>query len=157
MEFQSEYKINIIENKTFIDTQIVFPRQNEFSQLEVQNVNKTNEYIFDINRKCARLTRCTYQNRYLKSIVLLRLDLDTKPHKNPDGNIIGGNHLHVFLDGYEDSYAFELDNPFLNKINPKFDLNKFKADNIYDIFSAFAEFCNIKNIPTFEQNIVDLT
>lgn len=155
----SEYLSIIQKEKEFLDKNIEFPLNDSFSVLKLKDEDN-NEYIFDINRKGVRLTRCTYQERHNVSIVLLRLDLDSKPHRNPDGEKIEEHHIHVYTDDYGDSYAFTLDNPILNKINPNFDLNKFSIceksrDKLYMYFEAFSEFCNIKNIPNVITNIID--
>jgi hypothetical protein len=38
-------------------------------------------------------------------IVLLRLDLDGPPHRNPDGVELPCPHLHVYREGYGDKWA----------------------------------------------------
>ena len=41
---------------------------------------------------------------------LMRLDVvpDNHAHKNPDGEIIYGTHLHIFTEQYQDKYATSL-------------------------------------------------
>lgn len=142
------------EKEYVIDT-FKFPVANESVMLDAKDDNR-NEYKVDINRKRAILTRCTYQERLFTSIILLRLDIDTKPHKNPhNGEVISGNHIHVYTDEFGDALAFELDNPILNKINPDFDISRFNIDiknrnRLYGYFEAFSDFCNIKNIPKYQ-------
>lgn len=159
VDVNSEYLSLIQKEKEFLDKNIEFPLPGSYSVLKLKDEDD-NEYIFDINRKRAKLDRCTYQERYNVRITLLRLDIDSKPHKNPDGTKIGEQHIHVYIDDYADAYAFTLDDPILNQINPKFNLENFNIknrdrDKLYKYFEAFAEFCNIKNIPNTIINIMD--
>lgn len=38
-------------------------------------------------------------------VVLMRLCVGRQPHRNPDGQIIVGNHLHIYRSGFGDRYA----------------------------------------------------
>lgn len=155
---ESEYFKFIKAEKSYIDKEFTFPAKDESIILEAKDDNNI-EYIVDINRKRAILTRCTYQNRYATSIILLRLDIDTKPHRNPNDNkVISGNHIHVYTEKYGSAYALELDDPILKEINPEFDLNRFNLETknenrLYEYFEAFSDFCNIKNIPNYQHSI----
>ncbi|MDO4605024.1 MAG: hypothetical protein Q4B23_03485 [Helcococcus sp.] len=149
MDIQSKYLKNIQIEKSFIQNKIDFPMVNDYVALELIDSNNDSNYLFDINRKQAIEIRCTYQTRYNKSIQLLRLDLNSKPHRNPDGEVIKDTHIHIYTDKYATAYAVKLDDPVLHEINPTFDLEKLKTENIQDLFVAFSEFCNIKNIPAF--------
>ncbi|MFM1581494.1 hypothetical protein ABGF48_04750 [Helcococcus bovis] len=149
MNIESKYLQKIKINKSFTTNRIEFPMANEYVALEVIDEKNDNNYLFDINRKQAIEIRCTYQTRYNKTIQLLRLDLNSKPHKNPDGEIIKETHIHIYTEAYGTAYAVRLDNPILHEINPSFDLKKLKTENIQELFVAFSEFCNIKNIPAF--------
>lgn len=152
-DINSEFIENITEEKLYIhDTTkpIQFPMQGDILSLDVEAVDSNNIYLIDINKKYATLERVTFQDRFRKSIVLLRLDIGNKPHTNPDGNTIGGNHIHVYCDGFNDSFAFALDDPILNEINPNFNLDDFKTKNHQELFEAFSDFCNISNFPAIE-------
>lgn len=149
-----EFLENIQEEKKYIDKNIDFPMPNDAVQLSVKSVFSENEYIVDINRKQATLGRITYQDRYQKNIILLRLDIGTKPHRNPDGKILSGNHIHVYKNDYQDTVAYELDDPALKEINPAFDLQSFATDDIHHLFQAFSEFCNIINVPSYNHILI---
>ena len=88
----------------------------------------------DVNRGRIRISKCTYQNRYRKDIILLRLDIDGPEHTNPDGEILGSPHLHIYREGYHDKWAFPLPSDF--------------SDDM-ELFTKFFEFlvwCNIDNV-----------
>jgi hypothetical protein len=39
---------------------------------------------------------------------LMRLCVNGHPHRNPDRQVIGGTHLHVYREGYADHYAIPI-------------------------------------------------
>ena len=152
---QSDYFDLITTEKHFIDRDFNFPSKNQSITLDAED-EENNNYKVDINRKRAIITRCTYLERHPINNVLLRLDIDTKPHRNPHtSEVIGGNHIHIYTNDYGDSIAVELDDPILKIINPNFDINRFNIDiknenRLYAYFEAFSDFCNIKNIPIYQ-------
>lgn len=154
---RSEFIENIIEKKSYTvnpETPIKFPMKGEILSLDVKSFNSQNSYLVDINKKYAVIERITFQDRYKKSIILLRLDIGNRPHTNPNGKNISGNHIHIYSDGYNESYAFELDDPVLQSVNPNFDLNRFKTKNHIELFKAFSDFCNISNFPSIEDSFL---
>lgn len=148
-----EEALNYIKTeKEIIEKRISFPKQNEFLIMNAVTKDKPNEkFIVDINRKRAIISRCTLQQRVYTSIPLIRLDIDTKPHKNPDGKIIGGNHIHIYKEGYDLGWAYPLNHEILNQVNPNFDITLF--DDLIshtNTFLNFCMFCNITKIPMFQ-------
>lgn len=137
----------IREEKQFKDDGFEFPKQGESQTLEAEGLVSHTEYLMDINRKLCTLSRITYQNRVQKHIILLRLDIDTKPHTNPDGNTISGTHLHVYKEGYLDAWAYELDDPFIQGINPGFNLKDLLCQDMERRFEAFSRLCNFTSYP----------
>ena len=88
--------------------------------------------MLDVTRAQIKLTKATYQNRARQAIILMRLDLDGSPHRNPDGVEIPSPHLHIYREGFGDKWA----------ITVPVD----RYPNTQDLFStceAFLEHCNI--------------
>lgn len=137
----------IREEKQFKENRFEFPKQGDSQTLEAEGLVSHSEYLMDINRKLCTLSRITYQNRVQKSIILLRLDIDTKPHTNPDGVTISGTHLHVYREGYLDAWAYELDNPNLQNINSSFNLEDLTCEDMERRFEAFSRLCNFTSYP----------
>ena len=137
----------IQEEKQFKDQSFRFPCQGDYKTLEAEGLTHHTEYLMDINRKLCTLSRITYQNRVQKVITLLRLDIDTKPHKNPDGKLIGGTHIHIYKEGYLTAWAYELDDPILRTINPDFNPEDLTCSDMERRFEAFSRLCNFINYP----------
>lgn len=141
----------IYEPKEFSTVDAYFPGMGQSVALEGTGQNTGFSYIVDINRKQCTLSRITYQNRVFTSVILLRLDLDSKPHRNPgNADSIGGHHLHIYKDGFEDSWAYEFDDPRLKGFAPGFDFSRLKTTNKETLFYAFSELCNFVNKPNFK-------
>ena len=138
------------EKKEFIQQNAVFPVQGTILPLNGVGMSTRIDYIVDINRKYYSLKRITFHQRVFTNISLLRLDLvDSKPHRNPDGTKISGTHLHVYREGFGDTWAYELDDPALNSLFPGFDFTSFKPDDHLARFNAFSNLCNFTNRISF--------
>lgn len=146
-----EFLDSMSELKSFKDSSYKFPENGNYLSLEAIGENTHEEYLIDINKKNCTLSRITYQNRVRKTIVLLRFDVDTKPHKNPDGEVIEGTHMHIYQEGYLDSWAYSLSDHRLQGILTECNL----PSNLLDLatadqercFEAFTRLCNIKRYP----------
>ena len=104
-------------------------RKEEYLAYEVEN--KNSQFRIIIRRMKMNPEKCTFQAMTKDTNkVLLRLDIvpDDQPHKNPDGEMIYGTHLHVFKEGFDVGYAFKFDinDPDLTKTCVEF-LHKFNV------------------------------
>lgn len=138
------------EPKEFLETHTIsFPVQGDSCKLEGRGKKTNTPYIVDINRKRCTMTRITFQNR-LKSrtITLIRLDIDTKGHRNPNKEWIGGTHIHIYQDDVGDKQAFELDDvERIRKIIPNYRPIKVIEGDFIETFKNFAAFCGFQNMP----------
>ncbi|NLJ24469.1 MAG: hypothetical protein GX354_03450 [Firmicutes bacterium] len=90
-----------------------FPAEGQQRTLDLVSEDGKEQFVVDIYRGRINIAKCTYQKRYKREIPLLRLDVEAHPHTNPDGTVIGPNHLHIYMEGYGDKWAYELENePF---------------------------------------------
>ena len=97
---------------------ITFPKINTACLLDAISLDGRIKFIIDINRKGKRKpTKCTYQNRYKKDIILLRLDIDGPEHENPDGIEIPCPHIHIYREGYETKWAYPLPDEVFENTN----------------------------------------
>lgn len=133
------------EAKQFLDSHADFPALHNTIKLNGLGQRTRYEYIVDVNRKYCSLNRITYHQRVFTNVTLLRLDIDTKPHRNPDGQKISGTHLHVYREGYGDSWAYELNDPALHNLWPEFDFSTLIQGDLVNKFYAFANLYNFTN------------
>lgn len=110
---------------------------------ELAAVAGREKFILDVLRGTLRLTRLTLNERVRASIVLARLDIDGRPHTNPDGSSVGRSHLHVYREGFEERWAI----PLHEVKGPDGRLLLPEDPTHAQLFGAFCAFCNIESPP----------
>lgn len=132
----AEFFINIL--KELLSNNVQIPEGGKRTDYEAVDVyNNRNKFDIYIRRGNINPDKCTYLilERDTKTC-LLRLDVvdETSSHRNPDGKIIKGPHLHTYKEGYESSYAieFNINNPNLVGYCIEF----FKKANIINVEST---------------------
>lgn len=60
--------------------------------IRLLSLDKRKNFVLDVTRARLKLTKVIYQNRARQAIVVLRLDLDGPPHRNPDGEEVPCPH-----------------------------------------------------------------
>ena len=126
-----------------------FPRPGEKLTIPIISHDEQEDLLIDVSRGRIRLTKCTYQERYQQTIILLRLDPGYAPHHNPgtvdvplpclapyNGRIIECPHLHVYIEGFMDKWAI----PALDDEFPD-------TTNLYATLLDFFRYCNIVEPP----------
>lgn len=99
--------INLL--KELVNKQVYLP-QNGMKKdilLKAKSSIIKKEFIININRGSINVNKCSFVARTKgKNELLLRLDVNpTSKHKNPDGEIIQGTHMHIFKEDHEINYA----------------------------------------------------
>ena len=135
-----EYLLNL--EKNYVGTQkFKYPILGGKLNIQLSSSDKNEEFILDITRSHISLSKNTFQNRAQGSIILLRLDLDSAPHRNPDGEMVTGNHLHIYKEGYGDKFAYSLPEDFD------------KCSDVKDFLEQFMDYCHINNKPIIEEDL----
>lgn len=130
-----EYLLNLIKELEKYEP-IKFPVKGQKLQIDVRSVDGTEKFIIDVNRSNINIKKCTYQTRYQRTTVLLRIDLEGSPHKNPDGELIPCPHIHIYREGFLDKWAYPLS-------------SKIKTDptDLVGVLRDFLEYNNIHRRP----------
>lgn len=110
---------------------------------ELVGDDKSERFLLDLWRGTLRLSKLKFQTRGRKVIVLVRLDIDGAPHPNPDGQKLGGTHLHRYREGYEDKWAAALDH---SEFGTPADIRR--------TFQDFCRYCSIEGNPPFQEALV---
>ena len=141
---QAEADMLIATVKEFVAPNPIFLRPGLDESLDLQSRDKREKFILDLWRGTLRLSKAKYQNRGRKAIVLVRLDFGgSGPHTNPDGAVIGPDHIHIYKEEYEDRWAYPVD--------PK------EFRNLKDFGNALADFCSychIINVPPIQAGLL---
>lgn len=117
----------------------VFPAPGEKMRISLTSVDRTEDFQLDVRRSRIDLAQITYQARARQVVVLVRLDVDGPPHRNPDGEIIPCPHLHIYQEGYGDKWAHPIpEDRFSNVANP------------YQTLTDFMVHCNVVELPIIQ-------
>ena len=118
---------------------------------ELRSTDRREEFLLNFERGDKNRIRLKYQTRARRVIVLARLELNGPRHKNPPeapykpGEWIGGTHLHLYQEGFEDRVAFELADA------PDWKDGKEVKDIL--VFEKFMRFCGIAQWPLIQKTI----
>jgi hypothetical protein len=124
-----------MEKQRVNDEEWDFPKPGERLTIPLQSSDRRESFTLDVTRASVKLTKATFQNRARQAIVLLRLDIDGAPHRNPDGVDIACPHLHIYREGHGDKWAV-----------PATDLIG-NDRSLYSILTLFMVRCNITQPP----------
>jgi hypothetical protein len=131
-----------MEKHSVDDREWLFFAPGERLAIPLTSIDKREHFTLDVSRSQIKLTKATYQNRARQAIILMRLDLDGPPHRNPDGAEVPCPHLHVYREGYGDKWAAPAPPELYS--------------NTLDLFStlrAFMDHCNITNPPSIQMGL----
>jgi hypothetical protein len=119
-----------------------FPSPGTRLEIPLTSQDKRENFILDVTRARVKLTKATYQNRVRQTVILVRLDLDGPPHRNPDDREIPCPHLHVYREGYGDKWA----EPVLSTEFPD-------TTNLFATLEAFMTRCSIVLRPRIQMGL----
>ena len=124
------------------DKEWLFPNPGERLAIPLTSTDKREAFILTLTRVQIKLTKASYQNLARKSIILMRLDLDGAPHRNPDGVEIPCPHLHIYREGFGDKWAMPA--PVGRYRN---------TQDLYLTLWEFMDHCNVLQPPQIERGL----
>lgn len=136
-----EFKLLIKLNKVFSKKKIALPLRGYNMTYDLESKTTKDKFYLDIDRRGSIELKVKLQNRYAKNkMPLVRIDIDSPPHINPDGTKLSRNHIHIYKNCDKDTnnlpWAYELNDIFGNDIN-------IKSLNFMTAFNLICKYCNI--------------
>ena len=106
--------------RTVEQRKLDFPKEKGRVEFEVVGDKQDEKFVVNISRKGINAQGATYMGRVKRSgEILMRLDVNPSgKHRNPDGEIITGTHLHV----YTEEHGLTMAMPFDVEKNDLFEL-----------------------------------
>jgi len=104
--------------------------------------DKRENFFLDLSRGNINLSKATYQNRARLVVILLRLDLNGPPHRNPGDVEIPCPHLHIYREGYGDKWAIPAPNDIFTN-----------TDELWQTLLEFMSRCNITQPPNIRKGL----
>ncbi len=135
-------KLIAMEKRSADAKEWLFPAPGESVAMPLTSLDKRESFMLDVTRAQIRLTKATYQNRARAAIVLMRLDLDGAPHRNPNGEEVQCPHLHVYREGWGDKWAVAA--PVARYTD---------SSDLFSTFEAFMQHCNITDPPNITKGL----
>jgi possible lj965 prophage protein len=132
----------VLEKYDFSNDEYKFPYLGGSLRLSLQSMDKKETFNLDVTRGYIALEKITFQTRARKAVVLVRLDIDGPPHRNPDGEEIGCPHIHLYREGYGDKWAYPLPDEL-----------KCVLDNPYNLLDKFMDYCHIIGKPIIQREL----
>lgn len=153
---QAEADALIVMPKKRVGNQVFdFPMAGEALSIPVVSTDGRESFLVDISRGRIRLTKCSYQERYQGVIILVRLDIDGRPHTNPslrnvplsylesyNGQTINCPHLHLYVEGFMDKWAIPAPSDVFSRTN-----------DIYGTLYDFFDYCKIIEPPIVQRSL----
>ncbi len=131
-----EFSALLNMDKYFEEKEVMMPGNGERVHFKLHSAEKRENFYLDVNRSgIIELKKFTLQNRFLV-VPLVRLDIDSAPHINPDGSKTSRNHIHIYKEGYGDSWAFDL--------GSSGSFHFAKCSSFREYFIEFCKYCNIQ-------------
>jgi hypothetical protein len=140
---QAEADALIAMRKSFASPMMISLPPGADQTHELIGTDERERFLLDLWRGTIHFPKLKFQTRARRIIVLVRLDIDGAPHTNPDGARLGGTHLHLYREGYEDKWAYPLNT------------NEFSdPGNIRQTLEDFCNFCHIEEVPPFQESLL---
>jgi hypothetical protein len=121
---------------------LLFPEPGGKLSVALTSADRRENFFLDATRAQIKLSKATYQTRARQTIILMRLDIDGPPHRNPDGEEVPCPHVHMYREGYADKWAY----PAPSEQYP--DLG-----DLFSALEAFMRHCNITVPPPIERGL----
>ena len=114
--------------------QVKLPMENEKKVFPLLSSDSNHDFFVDYHRSGTIELKSKTQMRDGKSIPLVRLEINAPPHMNPDGTLTSRDHIHIYKEGYDLKWAYELPAIFNQTI---------VLNNHLELFTTFCKYCNI--------------
>jgi len=136
--------------KTFASASLIeFHMTSPFQQThDLISMDRREQFLLDVERGGRTRARLKFQTRARRTIVLARIDIAGKAHRNLDhyphrpGERFTGVHIHLYREGFGDRVAY------LPEDLPAFQLPANPHD--LDWLTAFLDYCNIIDRPDIQ-------
>jgi hypothetical protein len=117
-----------------------FPTMGEKIEIPLISEDKRERFVLDIDRGTINLKKIKYQNRVRQVVILVRIDLNGPPHRNPDGTEIPPSHIDRYREGFADKWAYAMPRDKFHHL-----------DDQWETLQEFLDFCNITEKPVIRK------
>jgi hypothetical protein len=94
-----------LEKHRVSDEKWTYPFPGARIAIPLISANKKEQFVLDVSRRRIDVAAVKFQTRARQIIVLVRLDLGGRPHRNPDDTEVPVPYFHRYRGGYGDKWA----------------------------------------------------
>lgn len=117
-----------------------FPIPGRDVKLPLMSIDRKEEFEISVYRGRIDLFKCNYNTLSRHKVVLVRVDLFDHGHRNPDGQLIVGPHIHRYREGFGDKWAESL--PLDIFTEPR---------DLFLTLENFFSYCNVIDPPNIQR------
>ena len=120
-----------------------FPDGGETLEIPLISLDERENFLLSVTVGRIDLSKSNNQLRLKpENIPLVRIDVGNTIHKNPDGTIITGPHIHIYKEGYGLKFAYPLEKYL--RTNP---------EDTYQVLCDFMNYCSIVKKPVIIKGV----
>ena len=132
-----------MEKHCFEKKPYLFPSGGEKIRIPLIASNKREHFMLVVNSMRLNLQKYNFNALTKKVIPLVRVDIMQGPaHRNPDGEIITGSHIHRYREGAGDKWASPLPHEFGD------------PNDAFQVFQNFLDFCKVITKPMVSKSLL---
>lgn len=131
----------VLEKHKVNDERYSFPLGGDKIIVPLQSPDKREHFLLDVGRGGINLMKTKMQTRGRQVVILVRLELNGPPHRNPDDLDIPCPHLHLYREGFGDKWAFPLPEHIFKR----------SATDLSGMLEDFMQYCNITQPPQIDK------
>jgi hypothetical protein len=140
---QAEAEYLLALNKRAVSADVFWPIPGENLSVDLVSLDESEKFLLDVYRGRIKLSKLRLQHRARTTIILVRLEIDGAPHRNPDDVELPCPHIHLYREGYGDKWAYPVPTEHFSDL----------ADR-HQTLQDFMRFCNIVQPPTFHVGLL---
>lgn len=136
----AEFEALMTLTKVFSRLPVKLPVAGISKIYNIESTSSDDKFFLDVDRRGKiELSKYKIQQRYaISKLPLVRIDINSPPHTNPDGSKISRNHIHIYKE-----VEFDTGNlPWAYELNSISGFSGMPVDFI-SIFHGFCGYCNI--------------
>ena len=125
----------LLDMEKVFEQEVILPTDVEKKAYNIKSADGTEHFVLNVERgRVFELVKSKLNTSYRK-IPIVRVEFNSRPHRNPDGQKIGRDHIHIYKEGYGMSWAYDLES-----FNEKY---FHTPENFDSLFVDFCSYCNI--------------
>lgn len=131
-----------LDKRPVTDDMVSWPMPGDNVAVDLISLDEREKFVLDVYCGRIKLSKIRFQNRARTTIILVRLEIDGSPHRNPDDVELPCPHIHLYKEGFGDKWAYPVPQEHFSDLS-----------NRETTLQDFMRFCRIVEPPTFSAGL----